>query len=88
MIKFSYKYKCNDEEKEYLTEMMPTPPVFELKHKIDDNEVAWPDVLADFVEFMGKCYGYDISKQVAIARPKPYSNTKWTGPVFDPNEEL
>jgi hypothetical protein len=93
MFKFTYKYgeEFTKEEIADMVNLLGENPT--LKHKVtleDTDEMMWPEVLQEFIKFMEKCYGYSISGSVAIAKPKSIHAdiSKWTGPVFNPNESL
>lgn len=51
---------------------------------------TWPEVLEQFVSFLNNIYGYDIRQRVGIkVTPLTASlDETWTGPVFDPEDEL
>jgi hypothetical protein len=50
---------------------------------------TWPEVLEQFVSFMGNVYGYSIRESVAIKKsPFFIHNESWSGPVFNPEESL
>lgn len=88
MFKFEYWYDVSDEEKRMINDILGEQAVFDAEMVIKDDEL-WHETLQKFVEFLGKCYGYDISKYVAIAKASDMTDiTAWTGPVFDPNESL
>lgn len=93
MFKFTFKYgeEFTKEELEDMVNLLGDSPV--LKHKVtlkDTDEMTWHEVLQEFIKFMEKCYGYNISEHVAIAKPrsKHVDISDWSGPVFDPNESL
>lgn len=93
MFKFTYKYgeEFTKEELEDMINLFGGNPVLNHKVKIEDaDEMLWHEVLQEFIKFLEKCYGYNISGSVAIAKPlsKHCDISKWTGPVFDPNESL
>ena len=52
---------------------------------------SWPEVLEQFVGFLGNVYGYDIREKVGIkSNPLTASmlNETWSGAVFNPEDEL
>ena len=52
---------------------------------------SWPEVLEQFVGFLGNVYGYDIRQKVGIkATPLTASmlDETWTGAVFNPEDCL
>jgi hypothetical protein len=50
---------------------------------------TWPEVLEQFVGFLGNVYGYDIRAQVAIKKSQfSVYDDSWSGPVFNPEESL
>ena len=53
---------------------------------------TWPEVLEQFVSFMSNVYGYDIHQKVGIVVYSPLQQETlvdtWTGPVFNPEDEL
>jgi hypothetical protein len=90
MFKFMYDYtkECTPEDLGYIKSVLPEA-VFERTLELKDtNEALWHEVLQEFVKFLGDCYGYDISDRVAISDSKTSDISKWTGPIFDPNESL
>lgn len=50
---------------------------------------SWPEVMEQFVGFLGNVYGYDIREKVGI-RYSPFVSLDdtWTGAVFDPEDSL
>lgn len=52
---------------------------------------TWPEVLEQFVSFMNNVYGYDIREKVGIKANRfsaSLLDETWSGPVFNPEEEL
>lgn len=53
---------------------------------------TWPEVLEQFVSFLNNIYGYDIHQKVGIVVYSPLQQetlvNTWTGPVFNPEDEL
>jgi hypothetical protein len=90
MFKFKYDYtkECTPEDLEFIKSILPDT-VFQRSLELKEtHDVTWHEVLQEFVKFLGDCYGYDISDSVAISKSKHADITKWTGPIFDPNESL
>lgn len=52
---------------------------------------SWPEVLEQFVGFLGNVYGYDIRQKVGV-KYSPFTedmlNETWTGAVFNPEDSL
>jgi hypothetical protein len=90
MFKFKYDYtkECTPEDLEYIKSILPEAVFKRTLELKGTNEALWHEVLQEFVKFLGDCYGYDISDRVAISPNKWCDISKWTGPVFDPNESL
>ncbi len=58
------------------------------KHEVTVEEVTWPEVLDDFVNFLQGVYGYDIKSQIRIEQPKYCINDQaWQGEYFTKDEE-
>lgn len=50
---------------------------------------TWPEVLEQFVGFLGNVYGYDIRQKVGIKySPIVLLDETWSGAVFNPEDEL
>lgn len=57
------------------------------KHEVTLDEVTWPEVLNDFVNFLQSVYGYDIKDSIRIEQPRYEMLTEsWTGKYFDKDE--
>lgn len=57
------------------------------KHEVTVDEVTWPEVLNDFVDFLQSVYGYDIKSSIRIQEPKyELSTNGWNGEFF--NDEI
>jgi hypothetical protein len=88
MFKFEYWYDVSDEEKKMIKELLGEEAVFDAELLVNGDEL-WHETLQQFVKFLSTCYGYDISPYVAVAKASEHVDiSKWTGPVFDPNESL
>lgn len=50
---------------------------------------TWHEALGKFVDFMGAVQGYSISDKVSIdMSPYALNRESWSGPVFNPEEEM
>ena len=57
------------------------------KHEVTLDEVTWPEVLNDFVNFLQSVYGYDIKDSIRIEKPRYETLPEpWTGKYFDKDE--
>ena len=57
------------------------------KHEVTLDEVTWPEVLNDFVNFLQSVYGYDIKDSIRIEQPRyEMLHQPWTGKYFSKDE--
>lgn len=57
------------------------------KHEVTLDEVTWPEVLNDFVNFLQSVYGYNIKDSIRIEKPRyEVLPEPWTGKYFDKDE--
>ena len=50
---------------------------------------TWTEALEEFISFMGAAYGYSIRDKIAVdMSPYAVNSDSWTGPVFNPEEEM
>lgn len=57
------------------------------KHEVTMDEVTWPEVLNDFVNFLQSVYGYDIKSSIRVKEPKyAVFPERWHGDFFSEDE--
>lgn len=48
-----------------------------------NEPLTWPQALSKMVTFLSNVYGYDLTDQVAITKPRGLvDNFEWPGPFF------
>jgi hypothetical protein len=57
------------------------------KQEITIDEVTWPEVLNDFVDFLQHVYGYNIKDSIRIREPRYETFPEsWSGEYFSEEE--
>lgn len=53
------------------------------KHEVTVDDITWPEVLDDFVNFLQNVYGYDIKSSIRVREPEyTFQPAAWNGDYF------
>jgi hypothetical protein len=56
-------------------------------HEVKVDEITWPEVLNDFVDFLQNVYGYNIKDSIRIREPRYETFPEsWSGEYFSEEE--
>ena len=52
-----------------------------------DEATSWPDILAEFCDFMASCYGYDIREKIVLDTYLESARFRWLPDIIADAEE-